>query len=89
MTQVNEATARATRGGLQGGAGWAVVEVLEQFGIYDFTQGQASITILVLSAVFSYVQNTLENKGKIPALLRQVPPTEVPVVDRPEDPPPA
>lgn len=79
-TRVSEAVARPVRGVGQGGAGWAVIEVVEAFHIYEFDERQSIISIIILTALVSFLQNTIENRlGK--GLLRNVPPTTVPVVD--------
>lgn len=80
MSQVSESVARPVRGLGQGGVGWVVVEAIEAFNIYDFTEQQYGIAVVIVSAVVSFIQNALENRlGK--GLLRSVPPREVPVVD--------
>jgi hypothetical protein len=77
---VSEAVARPVRGLGQGGVGWVVVEAIEAFNIYDFTEKQYGLAVVIISALVSFLQNLLENKlGK--GLLRKVPPKEVPVVD--------
>lgn len=80
-TEVSDSVARPVRGGVQGGAAFLVVEAIEAFEIFDFTERQFGVTILVLSLVFSFIQNVLENKGLIAAFLKRAPQPPQPVID--------
>lgn len=79
--QVSEAVARPVRGLGQGGAGWVVTEAIEAFGLYDFTDRQYGLAVFLLSALFSFLQTTAENRGWLKPVLRSVPPKTVPVTD--------
>lgn len=79
MSRISEAVARPARGIGQGGVGYVVVELLEAFNVYDFTERQWGISVIALGALFSFLQNTAENRGWITPLLRTVPPKEVEV----------
>lgn len=78
---INEAVARPVRGLAQGGAGYVVVDVLDQFTRWNPTTQQYGLAVIVLSGLISALQNFAENKGWIKAFLRKVPPTEVPVIN--------
>ena len=79
--KVNEALARPVRTAIQGGPVWAVMELIEAYNVYDFTDRQWGITLLAGTALVSFVQTKIENHyGK--GFLRKVPPKEVPVVDQ-------
>lgn len=76
--RVSEAVARPVRGAGQGSAAWLVTEAFEAFNIYDFTESQYGLSVLILSVLFTFIQTMIENKiGK--GFLRQVPPTTAPV----------
>lgn len=78
-TTVSESIARPARTAIQSGPGWAIVEIIEAFEIYDFTDRQYGITLLVLTVITGYIQNALENSRGKAFWLRTVPPLEVPV----------
>lgn len=78
MVRMSEVGARGIRTGGQGGAGYLVIEAVEAFNVYDFSERQSTVTLLILTAVFAVIQSFVENKiGK--GFLRQIPPTTVPV----------
>ena len=81
MTRVSTAIGNPTRTAAQGGAGWLLAETIEAFGLYDFTERQWPLVIILLGSAISAVQNLGENRGWWAAFLRQVPPTTTPVVD--------
>ena len=73
---VSEVVARPVRTVVQGGPVWVVMEVIEAYNVYDFTDRQWGVTLLAGTALVSAVQNWIENRqGK--GLLREVPPREV------------
>ena len=73
------ATARGTRTGVQGGVAGAIVALLASFGL-ELTETQVGLAIVILTALFSYVQTVVEDHyGK--ALLREVPEGDQPVAD--------
>lgn len=77
---ISEAVARPTRTALQGGPIWAVMELIEAYNVYDFTDRQWGITLLAGTAAVGWIQVRIENHlGK--GFLRRVPPTESPIVD--------
>lgn len=79
-TKVSEAVARPARTLIQSGPGWAVIELIESYELYDFTDRQYGITLLLLTALASFVQNRLENRRGKGFFLRNVGPKESPVV---------
>jgi hypothetical protein len=81
VTRVSEGVARPVRGTVQGGLGYLITDCLVEFNVVDLTERQYGLSVLVLGIVACALQNFAENKGWIKAFLRQVPPTEVPVVD--------
>lgn len=81
MTRVSTTIANPTRTAAQGGAGWLVAEAIEAFGLYDFTERQWPLVIIVLGSAISALQNFGENHGWWKAFLRQVPPTTAPMSD--------
>lgn len=83
MTRVGTAVANPLRTGAQGGAGWLLAEAVEAFGLFDFTERQWPLVIIIGGSLVSAVQNLGENRGWWKPLLRQVPPTTAPVVDEP------
>lgn len=79
MSSVSEVLARPVRTAVQGTPAWIITEMVDAF-LVDLTDRQYGILVLFLTMVFSFVQTAIENKtGK--GLLRNVPPTEAPVVD--------
>lgn len=74
---VPSAVARATRTGAQGSLAWAVTEGVDAF-IYDMDDRQYGIAVVLLSFLFSFIQNTVENgigKG-----IFRLPTAETPIV---------
>lgn len=78
-TTVSEAVARPARTAIQSTPAFAVIEILEAFEVYNFTDRQYGITLMVLTAIVSFVQNAAENSRGKAFFLRTVPPLEVPV----------
>lgn len=81
MTKVTEAVARPVRSLGQGGAGYVIVDVLDEFTAWEPTTRQYGLAVLVLGAVVSFIQNLGENRGWWKAVLRTVPPVKAEVVD--------
>ncbi len=69
---MNETLKRPVRTLLQGGAGYAVVEFIDAFHIYDMDERQYAIATVVIGAAIGWIQVNVENYfGK--ALLRDIP----------------
>ena len=76
---VSESIARPVRTALQLGAATTITECVDAF-LTDLTTQQYGALVAGLTLVLSCVQAALENStGK--AVLRQIPPREVPVAD--------
>lgn len=74
-----EKLARPTRTALQGGAGGALAVLIDET-FYDLTDAGLMALALVLTTFIGWVQVTIEDyTGR--ALLRSIPPTEVPIVE--------
>jgi len=71
-TTVNQAVAAGTRTGLQSGAGWAITEAINAFHIMDMDPRQYGISVLILTSVFAFLQNQIEN-GIGKAFLKKLP----------------
>lgn len=77
---VSEAVARPVRTVVQGSPVWLLLELIEAYNWYDFTDRQWGVTLAIGTVVVSAVQNAVENHlGK--GFLRNVPPRKVNVVD--------
>lgn len=77
--KVSEALARPVRTGLQGTPAWVITEGIDAW-VYDMNDRQYGVLVLLLTMLVGWMQTAYENHvGK--GLLRQVPPTEAPVVD--------
>ena len=55
------AVKRGARTVIQGGAAGVILEAIDAFGLYQFTTRQFAVSLVVLSALVSLVQNKLEN----------------------------
>ena len=44
----------------QGSAAWTAMEIVEAYGLYDFTDRQWAVTLIAGTVAFSWLQNTLE-----------------------------
>jgi len=76
--KVSESVARPARTVIQATPAFLITELIDSF--HDLTDYQFGLVVLILTAGISWVQTTVENElGK--GLLRQVPPTEAPLVD--------
>jgi hypothetical protein len=82
MSYVSESVARPVRTAVQSGPGWIIIETIEAYELYDFTDRQYAITLLLLTMLFSFLQNAYENHRGKGLFLRNVPPVEVPVEGR-------
>jgi uncharacterized membrane protein YidH (DUF202 family) len=79
MSSVSEAIARPTRTALQLGAGTVLTELVDSF-VTDLTTQQYGALVAGITLALSCLQAAVENRtGK--ALLRSVPPREVPVAE--------
>lgn len=77
VTTVPSAVARTARTGIQAAPAWAVVEGIDAF-FYDLNDRQFGIAVILLTMLFSFIQNTIENgigKG-----LFRLPTAETPVL---------
>lgn len=77
--QVSWAVAGPTRTLIQAGPSYAFVEFVDAF-FYDMTDRQYAALVVLLTLLLGFGQAVIEN-GLQKAILRKVPPTEVPVVD--------
>ena len=76
---VSWSIAGPTRTLLQAGPSYAIIEFLDAF-LWDMNDRQYAAAVVLLTMLIGFVQAAIENStGK--ALLRKVPPTDVPVVD--------
>lgn len=81
--KVSDGVARTVRGGVQGGVGYAVAQIVEAF--HHLTVDQFGAIVVGVTLVVTFFQNLAENKGIIPALLKSVPAKgDTPVVDTTE-----
>lgn len=79
--RVSEAVARPVRTAGQLVPAVVIVDVVDAF-VTDLDERQYGVAVAALTLLISWVQTVVENHyGR--ALLRQVPPTTVPVVDTP------
>ena len=77
--KVSESVARTGRTAIQGTPAWLITLLVDSF--YDLTDYQFGLVALILTGAISYAQAEIENHlGK--GLLRNVPPTDAPVVDQ-------
>lgn len=82
MSKVIDAVARPVRTGVQTGASFVIVELVDAF-FYDMDDRQYGALVAALTLGLAFAQNFLENyTGK--ALLKEMPPKSVNVVE--EDP---
>lgn len=79
MSTVSEVVARPARTAIQSGPGWVIIEVIEAYDLYDFTDRQYGVTLLILTVLASVIQNAVENHRGKGLFLRSVPPVNVPV----------
>lgn len=76
---VSWAVAGPTRTLIQAGPSYAIVEGIDAF-LYNMNDRQYAALVVLLTMLLGFVQASVEN-GIGKAILRRVPPTEVPVVD--------
>lgn len=55
-------SAPVTRTGAQGGAAWMVMEIIEAYSLYDFSDRQWSITLLAGTTLASFAWNLIESR---------------------------
>jgi len=55
------AAKRGARGVIQGGVAGAILEAVSAFNIYEFTTRQFAVSLIILAAIISFVQNKIEN----------------------------
>lgn len=60
IVAVGQIAAPVVRTAGQGGAAWSVMELVEAYGVYDFTDRQWAITLLIGTTLASWAQNTIE-----------------------------
>ncbi len=77
---ISTTVANPVRTGLQGGAAWGVTEFLDAFEIVAMDERQYGVTLVLLTMVFSALQNGIENYFGV-GFLRKVPQADAPVVD--------
>jgi hypothetical protein len=75
---VSESLARPLRTAPQGGLAWALTEGIDAF-VYDLSQQQYGIALVLLTMLFSFLQTAIE-QGIGKAFLRTLPNTPEPVV---------
>lgn len=83
--RVGTAVAATARTVIQGGPSWVIIEFIEAFDIYDFTERQYGIAVVVLTAIIAFVQNAVENKFGY-ALFRKFSYTNPPILQKPDTP---
>lgn len=77
VNTVKDAIARPIRSAGQGGVGWVLTEAIDAF-VWNMDDRQYGVSVIILGAVASFVQNTWEDHtGK--GLLRKVPAPDAPV----------
>lgn len=86
--KVSEGVARPVRGLGQGGAGYLIVDLADEFTAWEPTTRQYGLAVLAVGAIVSFIQNTGENRGWFRPVLRTVPPTTAEVLDEKVDPDP-
>ena len=62
IVKVGQVTAPVVRTAGQGGLAWIVMEMIEAYNVYDFTDRQWAITLLAGTTFVSWVQNVLEKR---------------------------
>jgi hypothetical protein len=78
MMAVTDVVSRPVRAVPQGGAAWLIVEAVEAFNIYDFTDRQYGLAIVILTPVVAWAQVLIENRfGK--GFLRKPEPPAKPI----------
>lgn len=58
---MNDTLKRPVRTAIQGGAGYATVEFVNAFHIYNMDERQYAIAVVVLTALYSWLQVMAEN----------------------------
>lgn len=62
VVKVGQVAAPVVRTAGQGGAAWIVMEMIEAYNVYDFTDRQWAITLLAGTTFVSWVQNVIEKR---------------------------
>lgn len=57
----NSAAKRGARTIIQGGVAGVILEAISAFNIYEFTTRQFAVSLIILAAIVSFVQNKIEN----------------------------
>ncbi len=78
-TTVSTTVANPIRTGVQGGVAWGVTEFLDAFEIVNMDERQYGVTLVLLTIVFSWLQNLVENYFGV-GFLRKMPQADAPVV---------
>lgn len=60
IVAVGQVAAPVVRTAGQGGAAWIVMEMIEAYNVYDFSDRQWAITLLAGTTFVSWLQNTVE-----------------------------
>lgn len=60
IVTVGAVTAPVVRTAGQGGAAWTIMELIEAYNLYDFTDRQWAITLVAGTVAVSWLQNTVE-----------------------------
>lgn len=60
IVAVGPVAAPVVRTAGQGGAAWIVMEMIEAYNVYDFTDRQWAITLLAGTTLVSWAQNMIE-----------------------------
>lgn len=59
---IGRVTAPVVRTAGQGGAAWAIMELIEAYEVYAFSNRQWAITLVIGTTVVSWIQNILESR---------------------------
>lgn len=62
LVTAGKVTTPVVRTAGQGGVSWVVLELVEAYSIYDFTDRQWAITLLAGTTFVSWVQNVIEER---------------------------
>lgn len=75
--RVSEGVARPVRGLGQGGAGYLLVDLLDEFTAWEPTTRQYGLAVVALTTLMSFIQNLAENRGWVRPILRTIPNPQV------------
>lgn len=62
LVKVGPVAAPVVRTAGQGGLAFIIMEIIESYGLYDFTDRQWSITLLAGTTFLAWLQNTIEQR---------------------------